>query len=186
MAIWQRNSEASSERKRINMIYSNQINDIIEALIDALFSAEYKRLRKQELQVVTENRSLSSDQFAGFFFGGKLYTDLDRTIAHKSIKTNLHPSLVPSMERCQSDRKEVDFDRLRIKQALALSLKDVRNNQDLRDALPNQLAEMIDQIKGMDRMRPEAFTLMDEPRKYQQYRKLREKIEFYAAARLLY
>lgn len=84
------------------------------------------------------------------------------------------------------DKKEVEFDRLRVKQALALLLKDVRTAQDLRDALPNQLAEMIDQIKGMERSRPEGFTLMTDPRKIKQYQKLREKIEFYTAARLLY
>ena len=114
------------------------------------------------------------------------YTDLDRSLVAKGIKTSLHPSLVPSMERHTKDKKEVEFDRLRVKQALALLLKDVRTAQDLRDALPNQLTEMIDQIKGMERSRPEGFTLMTDPRKIKQYQKLREKIEFYTAARLLY
>ena len=168
------------------MINSAQINEIIRALTDALFSAETKRLRKREFDLVAENRSLSSQHYDGFFFQGQFYTDLDRSLAAKGIKTSLHPSLVPSMERHIKDKKEVEFDRLRVKQALALLLKDVRTAQDLRDALPNQLAEMIDQIKGMERSRPEGFTLMTDQRKNKQYQKLREKIEFYTAARLLY
>ena len=168
------------------MINSAQINEIIRALTDALFSAETKRLRKKEFDLVAENRSLSSQHYDGFFFQGQFYTDLDRSLASKGIKTSLHPSLVPSMERHIKDKKEVEFDRLRVKQALALLLKDVRTAQDLRDALPNQLAEMIDQIKGMERSRPEGFTLMTNQRKIKQYQKLREKIEFYTAARLLY
>ena len=168
------------------MINSAQINEIIRALTDALFSAETKRLRKREFDLVAENRSLSSQHYDGFFFQGQFYTDLDRSLASKGIKTSLHPSLVPSMERHIKDKKEVEFDRLRVKQALALLLKDVRTAQDLRDALPNQLAEMIDQIKGMERSRPEGFTLMTNQRKIKQYQKLREKIEFYTAARLLY
>ena len=168
------------------MINSAQINEIIRALTDVLFSAEIKRLRKRELDLVAENRSLSSEHYDGFFYQGRLYTDLDRSLAAKGIKTSLHPSLVPSMERHAKDKKEVEFDRLRVKQALALLLKDVRTAQDLRDALPNQLAEMIDQIKDMERSRPEGFTLMTDPRKIKQYQKLREKIEFYTAARLLY
>lgn len=168
------------------MINSAQINEIIRALTDALFSAEIKRLRKRELDLVAENRSLSSEHYDGFFYQGQFYTDLDRSLAAKGNKTSLHPSLVPSMERHAKDKKEVEFDRLRVKQALALLLKDVRTAQDLRDALPNQLAEMIDQIKGMERSRPEGFTLMTDPRKIKQYQKLREKIEFYTAARLLY
>lgn len=168
------------------MINSTQINEIIKALTSALFMAETKRLKKRELELVAENRSLSSEHYDGFFYQGQFYTDLDRSIASKGNKTSLHPSLVPSMERHAKDKKEVEFDRLRVKQALALLLKDVRTAQDLRDALPNQLAEMIDQIKGMERSRPEGFTLMTDPRKIKQYQKLREKIEFYTAARLLY
>ena len=168
------------------MINSAQINEIIRALTDALFSAETKRLRKREFDLVAENRSLSSQHYDGFFFQGQFYTDLDRSLAAKGIKTSLHPSLVPSMERHIKDKKEVEFDRLRVKQALALLLKDVQTAQDLRDALPNQLAEMIDQIKKMKRSRPEGFTLMTDSRKIKQYQKLREKIEFYTAARLLY
>lgn len=168
------------------MINSTQINEIIRALTDALFSAEVKRLRKRELDLVAENRSLSSEHYDGFFYQGQFYTDLDRSLAAKGIKASLHPSLALSMEQHIKDKKEVEFDRIRVKQALALLLKDVRTAQDLRDALPNQLAEMIDQIKGMERSRPEGFTLMTDQRKIKQYQKLREKIEFYTAARLLY
>ena len=168
------------------MINSTQINEIIKALTSALFMAETKRLKKRELELVAKNRSLSSKHYDGFFYQGQFYTDLDRSIAAKGIKASLHPSLVPRMEAHAKDKAEVEFDRLRVKQALALLLKDVRAAQDLRDALPNQLAEMIDQIKDMKRSRPEGFTLMTDSRKIKQYQKLREKIEFYTAARLLY
>lgn len=52
------------------MINSAQINEIIRALTDALFSAEIKRLRKRELDLVAENRSLSSEHYDGFFYQG--------------------------------------------------------------------------------------------------------------------
>lgn len=168
------------------MIQQSQINEVIKALITALFKAEDQRLHRRELEMVSENRKVSAEHYDGFFFQGHYYTDLDRKLASKGIKSGLHPSLVPSMDQHIKDKKEVEFDRLRIRQALALSLNGIRNNQDLRDALPNQLAEMIDQIKALPRHRPEAYTLMDDPRKFQQYQKLREKIEFYAVARLLY
>lgn len=168
------------------MLQPGQINQIIDALISGLFSTEMQRLKKRELQIVVENRKVSGSQFDGFFYQGRYYTDLDKSIASKGIKSGLHSSLVPQMERHIKDRREVEFDRLRVKQALALILKGCRTAQDLRDALPNQLAEMIDQIKSMPRSRPEGYTLMTDPRKIKQYQKLREKIEFYTAARLLY
>ena len=168
------------------MLQTGQINQVIDALVSGLFSTEMQRLRKRELQIVVENRKLSGSQFDGFFYQGRYYTDLDKSIASKGIKSGLHLSLAPSMEAHVRDEKEVKNDTHRVKQALALLLKDARTAQDLRDALPDQLAEMIDQIKSMPRMRPEGFTLMTDPRKYEQYRKLREKIEFYTATRLLY
>lgn len=168
------------------MLSSGQINSIIDGLLTSLFSSENARLRKRELALVSENRKLSPQKYDGFFYQGQFFTDLDRSIASKGIKSGLHPSLVPSMELHMKDKNEVEFDTRRVKQALALVLKDCRNTQDLRDALPNVLADMIDQIRGMPRTRPEGFTLMTDQRKFKQYQALREKIEFYSAAKLLY
>lgn len=168
------------------MLQAGQINQIIDGLIVELFKAENNRLKKRELELVSENRKISVAHNDGFFYQGQFYTDPNRQLAAKGIKSGLHPSLVPQMERYVKDRREVEFDRLRVKQALALILKDCRTAQDLRDALPNQLAEMIDQIKSMPRCRPEGFTIMDDPRKHKQYTALKEKINFYTATRLLY
>ena len=168
------------------MFQAGQINQIIDGLIVALFEHENKRLKKRELELVSENRKVTAERYDGFFYQGQFYTDLDIAFAPKGIKTSLHPSLVPSMEQFMKDKREVEFDRLRVKQALALILKGCRTAQDLRDALPNQLAEMIDQIKSMPRSRPEGFTIMDDPRKFKQYQTLKEKIDFYTATRLLY
>lgn len=168
------------------MLQPGQINSIIDALITELMKPESTRLKKRELELVKENRKISSGNFDGFFYQGKYYTDLDRAVAAKGIKSGLHSSLVQSMETFIKDEKTIKNDQQRIKQALALVLKDCRTAQDLRDALPNQLTEMIDQIKNLPRLRPEGFTLMHDPRKLSQYQSLREKIEFYTATRLLY
>ena len=168
------------------MLQAGQINQIIDALIVGLFRAEKKKKKKRELEMVSENRKISAEHYDGFFYQGQYYTDLDRALAAKGLKSGLHPSLVPQMERHMKDKREVEFDRLRVKQALAILLKGCRTAQDLRDALPNQLADMIDQIKPIARSRPEGFTIMDDPRKYKQYQMLREKIEFYTVTRLLY
>jgi len=77
-------------------------------------------------------------------------------------------------------------DKERIRQALTLVLRDCRSFQDMRDALPNALKDFIPGSNRLERTRPEAYTLEDNPRAHAQYMKLREKIEFYIAARLLY
>lgn len=168
------------------MLHNGQINQIITALIVALFRAEEKRLRKRELDLVSENRKASGGQTDGFFYQGLFYTDVDHSGVKLGVKASLHPSLVPSMASHVKDRETIEFDKRRVKQALALILRDCKTTEDLRDALPNQLAEMIDQVKGLPRTRPEGFTVLSDPRKYKQYQSLREKIEFYTVTKLLY
>lgn len=165
---------------------STRNRDMINTLVDNLFRTEFRRLEKRELELVKENKLLSGGRQDGFFYRGILYSDLCKTIAYKGNKANVHPLLVPAMEKHVEDRKQVEFDRLLVKQTLALLFNSVRSLQDLRDALPNQLVEMIDPIKDLKRTRPEGYNLMAEPRKAKQYKKFREKIEFYTATRLLY
>jgi hypothetical protein len=121
------------------MLQAGQINQIIDALIVGLFRAENSRLKKRELEMVSENRKISAKHYDGFFYQGQYYTDLDRTLAAKGLKSDLHPSLVPQMERHMKDKREVEFDRLRVKQALAIILKGCRTIQDLRMPFPISL-----------------------------------------------
>jgi hypothetical protein len=119
-------------------------------------------------------------------YGGKAYVE---SILSIDTKTNLHSSLIPAMNRFLADKSEVDFDTGRIKQALALILRDCRTRQDFRDALPNCLKDFIPEIRDLPRTREEAYTVRNDPnqlRAWNQYQRLREKIEFYAAARFIY
>ena len=50
----------------------------------------------------------------------------------------------------------------------------------------NAVKDLVPAIARLERSRPEAYTLAENPRSYNQYMKLREKIDFYVASRLLY
>jgi hypothetical protein len=100
--------------------------------------------------------------------------------------SRLDPSLCDEMDAIVKERETVIRDKDRVKQALSMVLRDCYSRQDMRDALPNGLAAIIPACQGLERQRPEAFTLADNERSYKQYMNLREKIEFYVASRLLY
>jgi hypothetical protein len=168
------------------MSHSAKVNEYIGTLVSVLFKAEDKRLRRREIEIVAENRTIFPAYSDGFFYEGRFYTDLDSKLVSKGVKAGIHPSMVQIAAQHVIDRKQIEFDRARIKQALALSMKGICSYQDLRDVLPEQIADTFTETLSLSRIREEAFTLADEPKKLAQYHKLREKIEFYSIARMLY
>ena len=158
---------------------------IIDALARALFKKENDRLKAFTLKIIKENRQLggSSD---GFIYAGIYYSDLPDNMKSKGKRGSLDPSLIPQMEDYLKDDFQTNFDKVRIEQALSLILNDARSWQDVRDALPNGLAEMLDETKSLQRTRPEAYTLEGNERAQRQYAKLQPLIQIYLASRLMF
>lgn len=166
------------------MAGSNQLFTTINFLLGILFEREEAHLAKREQAMVTRNAQLGGST-DGFRHMGLIYTQLTQGRSRGTYKI-LEASLVPEMDAVLADRKTISDDKDRIRQALTLVLRDCRSFQDIRDALPNGTKEFIPECRQLERTRPEAFTLADNQRSYTQYMKLREKIEFYVATRLLY
>ena len=161
----------------------NQLFKNITAIMAYLFDREEAQLLQREIQLVDEN-ALKGGSTDGFRYMGRTYS---RSVGRKQGHfPQLDPGLVPEMDTILAERKTVEDDKNRIKQALALVLEGATSFQDFRDALPNCLQHLMPECQGLERDREEAFTLRDNPRAYSQYMVLREKIEFYVAARLLY
>lgn len=165
---------------------TSQTYALMLALKNKIFEAEERRLDKERDSFARENATLNPDAADGFLFGGIYFSTLDPSIRSKGKKGKLDPSLVPALEAHMKDRKQIEFDKVRVNQALSIVLKDCRSAQDIRDALPNCLTEVFDQTRHLPRMNEEAFTLRDNPRGFKQFQKLKELIEFYMIARMLY
>jgi hypothetical protein len=163
-----------------NRLYQN-----INAIMKFLFDREEAHLARRETDIITHHAMLGGSR-DGFRHMGRIYSPITGAGRPRGVYDRLHPSLVPEMGSITTARKILELDRSRIQQALFLVLKDARTNQDMRDALPNCLRDLIPACKGLERTREEAYTLRDNPRAYSQYMMLRDKIEFYVAARLLY
>lgn len=162
-----------------------KLHELLKVIITKTFEHEEKRLRQREIQLVNENHQLggSSD---GFRHMGKIFTNLEQRLISKGRFTSVQPSMAHAVDLYLEDYNLIGYDKIRVNQAIMLVLKDTRATQDIRDALPECLVDVLPWGKDCPRTRPEAYTLVDNPRSYNQYLQLREKIEFYLASKMLY
>ncbi|RWB40487.1 MAG: hypothetical protein EOQ44_25455 [Mesorhizobium sp.] len=167
------------------MAGDTRLFETVTALLTLLFEREEAQLSKRELKLIGRNVGLGGSA-DGFRHMGEIYSELTGPGRKRGKYTVLHRELVPEMDDILAERKIVNYERDRIRQAFTLALRDCRSWQDMRDALPNCVKDLIPECRHLPRTREEAFTLADNPRSYTQYMQLREKIEFYVAARLLY
>lgn len=161
------------------------LKEIVDQLVKMIFSSEDTRIAKYKLEMVKRNRELGGNK-DGFFFQGILYSDMLTHLSFKGDRGSIYPELEKEMLSFVNDINKINYDKVRINQALSLLIRDCKDNQDLRDALPNSLVSMVPSIANIPRQREEAYILKDNKRTYNQYMKIRSLIEFYVTAKLLY
>jgi hypothetical protein len=162
-----------------------ELFDLITIILTNLFESEHKQLTNRIAAIIPRQAYLGGSA-DGFRYQSRVYTHLAGQMKRMGRYDNLLPSLVPEMDLIVAEQATNQLERERIRQALALALWNTKTPQDRRDALPNCLQDLVPECSGLERTREEAYTLTDNPRAYSQYMQLREKIEFYVAARLLY
>lgn len=99
----------------------------------------------------------------------------ERDLVKRAVSNlGIDPSLVPRMYAYAADRTQTLQDMRKAKIALQMVCKGCMTLQDYRDALPNEMIEHVQGLKDYSRTRPEAYHLMSDPMKMQQYQKLRD------------
>ncbi|ESX17861.1 hypothetical protein X766_15755 [Mesorhizobium sp. LSJC255A00] len=167
------------------MAGDNRLFNTVTALLNILFEKEEAQITKRTNKMIAKNISLGGSG-DGFRHMGEVYSELSGVGRRRGNYSMLNQRLVGEMDAILAERKAFRNERDRIRQAFTMVLRDCRTFQDMRDALPNCVKDLIPECRHLERTRPEAFTLADNPRSYTQYMQLREKIEFYVASRLLY
>lgn len=167
------------------MIASNRLFNLKNSLLAKLFEREEAHLTQRANQLIRKNVALGGSP-DGFRHLGVIYSDLTGSMRKQGNFTPLHMSLVPEIMLILEERTTMERERQQIGQAFTLVLRDCQTAQDLRDALPNGMQHLIPECQGLERMRPEGFTLEGNQRAMGQYMKLKEKAEYYIAAQLLY
>lgn len=165
---------------------NSTLNEIVTELLKKLFAPEKDALQPRILEIINKNAALIGNAAAnGFRYKGEVYSNLSIG-TRLGNNSNLHASLYNEMDLLLVEKKELDYDKARIKAGLIILLQTAYTDQDYRDALPNCLTSMIDRFRNLPRTREEAYTLKDDPQKMNQYRKVAPLIEYHSASRFLY
>ncbi len=151
-------------------------------LIAKLFEANSAEFNKSIIKLVKDNRQLKGGD--GFMFQGKYYSDIVGAYRNHQ-RVSLDFSLYDRMNQLMQSSRVWLSDQDKIRQSINLLLLDCNNMQDQRDALPNTLVNLSDELKQIPRIREEAWTIINNPMHYRQYLKIRDKIDYYSAMKLL-
>lgn len=162
----------------------NEINGIITTLKER---TDY-HFRLKTIEMIDKNHKLEGtlQTLHGFYFRGQLYHKFAAGIPTKGTRFgSLHLSLIPEMDDMLKLRRNEEFEFVRIKNGLAVLLARATTQQDIRDSIPNCLADIIPNLKNLPRIREEAFLLNKQSNHYRQYMVIKPIIEYYCALRLL-
>ena len=158
---------------------------IISDIIRNLFNPESDRLDREVAEICRQNRFRTRTEDQGIIFNGTTY--LPTTVPRRgATKAHLDPALYDRMDLYLKDRDIIAFDLGQCKQILFNLLDPCESFQDMRDALPNCLSETLPELKTLDRVKPEAWTIKDDPRAMRLYEKLLPKLELYSVSKLFF
>lgn len=164
------------------------VHQLLQEITAFLFTQESRRLENWIKRLVKQNAlAYANPDIQAFIYDGAVYKPADLKLPNQALKRRgLHPSLTDEMAAYKLDAKVLDDDRSFISQALKRLLDPCQSFQDVRDALPNCLADALSCTQGLRRQADEAFTIRDDERAMRQYRKILPRIELYAATRMIY
>ena len=160
------------------------VQKIIKEISKQIFYKDIDRLKKMKSNLIEENRKLGGEPH-GFLFAGEFYTDFPQGVNRAGKREALQAELHETMQDYLFDIKKVQMDQLKVEQGLSMILIGCSNWQDVRDALPDSLAEMINETKNLPRTRQEAFNIINNERAKRQFAKIRPLIDIYLMSRLM-
>lgn len=163
---------------------SQYLVQLIDSIVVKLLDPDYRSIQHEITSMIEKNNAALGLAAEGFLFRGSYYTNLDPKLQSKGQRTTLHIRLVPEFMGTIKRRADFDYDRQQIRQVLVLLVQGAKSEQDVRDTLPECLADLLP-FPPLARTRPEAFTIVGDERAMRQYLKVRDKIMYYSALRLI-
>lgn len=159
---------------------------LIQTFLKELFVGEQRRLNKSIADLTMANNELKGVQAHGFLFNGEFYTAPGFKAMGNVKKENLHDSLTAKAEWHIKSADRVATEERMIGQVIFKLLGPCTTLQDMRDTLPDFLAEIIPALKNLPRHNEVGCSLSGDTRGSRQLEKWLPRMEFYAAARLIY
>lgn len=160
------------------------LHKLIDSFMARLFEPEGRRLQKRVNELDRQNGEIRHERAYGFqWHGQRFYAEGSPT--RKTSYPALDFSLRNEGNDLIKDREQVLDDKKMIGQVMYLLIKDCPDLQSIRDALPDSLVELSDDLMRLPRQREAGYNITDD-RQQRQFKKMLDKIDFYAATRMMY
>ena len=163
-----------------------KMHEIIDQIIKTLFEPEQRRIQSWTDRLCKQNQEYHP-QCQMFFWQGHFFRQSNiRGMIPKEKRKPLHSSLCDEADMLIKDRTIVEDDKAFVRQAIFRLLEPCQDTQDIRDALPECLVDIVRWQTSMVRTREAAFTIQNDPRALRDFEKMLPKIEVYTTARMIY
>lgn len=142
-------------------------------------------------QLISKNHEKGKSRI-GFYLRGEKFVKSVYS-SPDNIRRDLFPpisdnmpayDLIPEADELFEAKKKLERDKRIIGQNLTVLLQKTKTTQDVRDALPEELASFGDIKSLYERTREEAYTLKNEPLKYKAWFQAKELIIVHLANRM--
>ena len=158
----------------------------IQILSAELFKSELRRFSRTIDELFQSNRRLTLNHGDGLVFAGQIFKPSQAPTHGKLAYTTVEESLIPVIQALVADQQTVASDKKLMEQMFFRLLSSCNTHQDVRDALPDCLQDVLPPLQMHERTRPQAYTLRGDDRAMRQFEKILPRIEFYSAVRLIY
>ncbi len=165
------------------------LDKVLDYLVDTLTQGEERRLQAELVDLDKQNREIKRSGHEGFMFMGDEFIPPNaKTIRSRGVPAvMLDTSLHARMSAFIADRTTLKNDKHQIKQVLFKLAWQATTVQEVRDALPECVVNLSpESFNRLPRCMNEGFLTRTDARATAQYEKVKPKIEYYAATRLLF
>lgn len=157
-------------------------NNMIKDIVRQLTYDEQESINKAVMNIIDQHRLKTNTD--GFIYKGNIYPN---SVNPRTMKrAPLHPDLMNDWMAINAEQESLNKDKTRLTQGIAVLLRNIHDNQGVRDALPEPLVKILDggRLLSYPRTRPELFSLTSKLH-LSQFEDVKELIFFYLSSRLL-
>lgn len=156
----------------IGLDRKSNTHEVINAILIHLFKHEIRR-HQQCIDAIARKGSV----FSAFLHKGQTFRP---SFAPAGARRSALPEHCwDDMELFLQDKTQLDWDSKAFWQVLFSLIHECTSLQEVRDALPDFVVELVPELAPLPRIEQEAFTLSD-PRVSRQFQTQRERMELYA------
>jgi hypothetical protein len=163
----------------------------VQHIIDMLFQADDRRIAAAVQHLNMQNSEIKKQNFHGFIHNGIRFIDprfeqIKVSLAKRPLPT-LALQLANDLRIFDADRNQVEEDKTRIRQALVPLMVNSIDKQDMRDSLPDCVANLVPEFAKMHRQRENITThIRSDKFAMKAYEKALPLMEQYSVAALIY